>query len=123
MIDHILIQIEKTDLVSMCKVLDDDALNVSTHRPIVMHFELPHVEQIGSKASLRHRVKLRGVSRDMLVYSYFMLQQAIVQNISPRCRYRLGRLLPEAKPRAIACQVGICTEGKMFCTIACLSLK
>ena len=26
MIDHILIQIEKTDLVSMCKVLDDDAL-------------------------------------------------------------------------------------------------
>ena len=31
MIDHILIQIEKTDLVSMCKVLDDDALNVSTH--------------------------------------------------------------------------------------------
>ena len=66
MIDHILIQIEKTDLVSMCKVLDDDALNVSTHRPIVMRFELPHVEQIGSKASLRHRVKWRGVSRDML---------------------------------------------------------
>ena len=53
----VLIQIEKTDLVSMCKVLDDDALNVSTHRPIVMRFELPHVEQIGSKASLRHRVK------------------------------------------------------------------
>ena len=31
-----------------------------------MRFELPHVEQIGSKASLRHRVKWRGVSHDML---------------------------------------------------------
>ena len=41
-----------------------------------------------------------------------MLQQAKEQNISPRCSNRLGRLLPKAKPRAIACQVGICAEGE-----------
>ena len=45
MIDHMLIQSEKVDLISVCKILDDDALNVSTHRPFVMHIELPHAEQ------------------------------------------------------------------------------
>ena len=66
MIDHILIQIEKIDLVSTCNVLDDDALNVSTHRPIVMHIELPYVEQIASSTAFRRRVKWRGVGHEVL---------------------------------------------------------
>ena len=35
MIDHILLPIEKYDLVTSCEILDDDALNVSNHRPIL----------------------------------------------------------------------------------------
>ena len=66
MIDHILIQIEKIDLVSTCNVLDDDALNVSTHRPIVMHIELPYVEQIASSTAFRRRVRWRGVGHEVL---------------------------------------------------------
>ena len=34
MIDHILVQSERVDLVAECKILDDYALNVSTHRPV-----------------------------------------------------------------------------------------
>ena len=49
MIDHILVHNEKVDLVSVCKILDDDALNVSTHRPTVMHLNLPHAEQFLSE--------------------------------------------------------------------------
>ena len=53
------------------------------------------------------------------LYSYFMLQQAIVQNIFPEVQVPTRHAIP----RAIACRVGTCTEGKMFCTIACLSLE
>ena len=38
-VNHMLIQSEKVDFISVCKILDDDALNVSTHRPFVMHIE------------------------------------------------------------------------------------
>ena len=40
LIDHILIRMEKVDLVLTCKVPDDDTLNISSHRPILMHFEI-----------------------------------------------------------------------------------
>ena len=57
MIDHMIVQTEKVDLVSVCKILDDDELNVSTHRPIVMYLNLPHVEQFLSDVPCRKRVK------------------------------------------------------------------
>ena len=47
------------------------------------------------------------------LYSYFMLQQAIVQNIFPEVQVPTWH----ASPRAIVCQAGTCTEGKTFCTI------
>lgn len=44
MIDHILIPAEKVDIISVCKILDDEALNVSTHRPIFVQINFPHAE-------------------------------------------------------------------------------
>ena len=58
MIDHILIPVEKVDLISIC---DDDALNVSTHRPVYCHVNLPHAEQSTMLfPSVRHCVQWRG---------------------------------------------------------------
>ena len=50
LIDHILLPIEKVDLVSDCSILDDDALNVSNHRPVVctLNFPLMNVNDNGS---------------------------------------------------------------------------
>ena len=50
LIDHILLPIEKVDLVSDCSILDDDALNVSNHRPVVctLNFPLMNVYDNGS---------------------------------------------------------------------------
>ena len=67
MIDHILVQNEKVDLVSVCKILDDDALNVSTHRPIVMHLNLPHAEQFLSDVPCRRRVKWCKVNQEEII--------------------------------------------------------
>ena len=67
MIDHILVQNEKVDLVSVCQTLDDDALNVSTHRPIVMHLNLPHAEQFLSDVPCRRRVKWCKVNQEEII--------------------------------------------------------
>lgn len=67
MIDHILIPAEKVDLVSVCKILDDAALNVSTHRPILMHINFPYVEQIDFNISFRRSVKWRGIKQDDII--------------------------------------------------------
>lgn len=64
MIDHMLVPAENVDQVSVCKVLDDAALNVSTHRPIVMHMNSPHVEQIDSNMSIKRSVKWRGIEQN-----------------------------------------------------------
>ena len=64
MIDHILVPAENVDQVSVCKVLDDAALNVSTHRPIIMHMNSPHVEQIDSNMSIKRSVKWRGIEQN-----------------------------------------------------------
>ena len=42
-IDHILVPYEKSDLISSCYIPDDCSLNVSTHRPILCSFQLPHI--------------------------------------------------------------------------------
>ena len=41
LIDHIILPVEKVDLVIDCSILDDDSLNVSNHRPIVCTVKLP----------------------------------------------------------------------------------
>ena len=66
MIDHILLQVEKVDLVSECSILDDDALNVSNHRPIYCHSSFPHVEQAESGLSVRRSVNWRCAKSDNL---------------------------------------------------------
>ena len=40
-IDHILVACEKMDLVTTCFIPDDNALNVSSHRPIICSFPVP----------------------------------------------------------------------------------
>ena len=67
MIDHMIVQTEKVDLVSVCKILDDDALNVSTHRPIVMYLNLPHVEQFPSDVPSKKRVKWSKVNQEEIL--------------------------------------------------------
>ena len=44
MIDHILVPSEDVDLISECRILDDDALNVSNHIPVFCCIMCPHVE-------------------------------------------------------------------------------
>ena len=67
MIDHILIPVEKVDLISICEILDDDALNVSTHRPVYCHVNLPHAEQSRKPfPSVRHCVQWRGAKSDAI---------------------------------------------------------
>ena len=43
LIDHIILPVEKVDLVIDCSILDDDSLNVSNHRPIVCTIKLPTI--------------------------------------------------------------------------------
>lgn len=46
MVDHIPFPVEKVHLISCCVILGDDALNVSDHRLICCHVNLPHAERI-----------------------------------------------------------------------------
>ena len=41
LIDHIIIPSEHSDIVVSCEILDDDALNVSNHRPLLCKLNLP----------------------------------------------------------------------------------
>ena len=59
MIDHILVPSEKVDLVAECKVLDDDALNVSNHRPVYCRIIFPHVEQTDPILNVKRSVQWR----------------------------------------------------------------
>ena len=59
MIDHILVPSEKVDLLSECRVLDDDALNVSNHRPVYCLVMFPHAEQTESILNVMRSVHWR----------------------------------------------------------------
>ena len=48
-IDHILIPVELLDILSSCTILDDNALNVSSHRPIVCNIQFPLAERTDSR--------------------------------------------------------------------------
>ena len=51
LIDHILVPVELLDIFSSCTVLDDNALNVSSHRPIVCNMRLPLADQTDCRHS------------------------------------------------------------------------
>ncbi len=42
LIDHICLPVEKQDCIVYCRILDDNCLNVSNHRPVVCSLKLPH---------------------------------------------------------------------------------
>ena len=44
LIDHILFQIENVQLLSSCEICEDDALNVSRHRPIMTKLCIPNLD-------------------------------------------------------------------------------
>lgn len=62
MIDHVLIPVEKLDLICSCEILDDDSLNVSSHRPILCNFVLPNCDQSFYYSQNEHGVNWRKIS-------------------------------------------------------------
>ena len=67
MIDHILVPTEKVDLVTECRILDDDALNVSNHRPVCCLILFPHAEQTDLILSVRKSVHWRRAKPEEIV--------------------------------------------------------
>ena len=61
MIDHIALPAEYVDTVRVCHILDDGALNVSTHRPIFCDLDLPHAGQadLGLQIDTKYSIKWR----------------------------------------------------------------
>ena len=86
MIDHILLPIEKYDLVTSCEILDDDALNVSNHRPICCHVNLSHAEETTTAApSVRKRVQWRVAKpEDILNYREGVENQCVSKQMHSR---------------------------------------
>ena len=56
MIDHIAVQSECVNYISNCCILDDDCLNVSSDRPIIMTWKCS-VESLTTASSLHRPVK------------------------------------------------------------------
>lgn len=54
LIDHFLIPIEKVDLVKVCSILEDDALNTSRHRPIYCALQFPLIDLSRMDISIHH---------------------------------------------------------------------
>ena len=79
MIDHILLPNEKYDFVTSCEILDDDALNVSNHRPICCHVNLSHAEETTTAApSVRKSVQWRVAKpEDILNYRESVENQCV----------------------------------------------
>ena len=86
MIDHILLPIEKYDLVTSCEILDDDALNVSNHRPICCHVNLSHAEETTMAApSVRKSVQWRVAKpEDILNYRESVENQCVSKQMHSR---------------------------------------
>ena len=57
LIDHIIVPIEKIDMIKYCEILDDGALNVSNHRPIFCQMVIPQVYENQSIQSESRRIK------------------------------------------------------------------
>ena len=58
LIDHIIMPIEKVDIVTYCEFLDDGSLNVSNHRPVFCQIVLPPVfENTCSQSESPRRIK------------------------------------------------------------------
>ena len=62
MIDHIAIPKECVDTISDCLILSDDALTVSTHRPVLYSLKFTHAEQTDIRSTdITYPIKWRCV--------------------------------------------------------------
>lgn len=70
LIDHIILPIEKQDLILQCEILDDDALNVSAHRPIFCSVRTLVAQADSFRSFFSNTVRWRCVkSRELNCYS------------------------------------------------------
>ena len=67
MIDHILVLTEKVDLVTECRTLNNDVLNVSNHRPVCCQILMLHAEQTYLILSVRKSVHWRRTKPEEIV--------------------------------------------------------
>ena len=66
-LDHIFIPVAKVDLDYVCEIFDDDALNVSTHRPVFCQVDLLHVKRSSkSFPSVKNCVQWRRPTSDSI---------------------------------------------------------
>ena len=56
LIDHILVPVECIDLIMSCHIIDDECINVSTHRPIVATLTVRAVEVREQVLHFRHKL-------------------------------------------------------------------
>ena len=66
LIDHILIQSQYQDLINKCCVLDDNCLNVSAHRPILVELSI-HIEKIPNQTCFKS-IKWNKVTPEQLAF-------------------------------------------------------
>ena len=57
LIDHIIVPSEHSDYVNFCEILEDNALNVSNHRPIICELKLPTVYHSENDIDIKPRLK------------------------------------------------------------------
>ena len=67
LIDHIIVSQELSCYIKYCKILDDNSINVSSHRPIVFNIQITLYEYISQNPVLT--VKWHTVSHEQL-YNY-----------------------------------------------------
>ena len=73
MIDHIIIPSEHYDYVLSCEILDDDALNVSNHRPLFCKFQLPILSHSTNDVHVKPRLKwAKATSKSLIEYESFL---------------------------------------------------
>ena len=78
MIDHILVPSEDVDLISECRILDDDALNVSNHRPVFCCIMCPHVEPTVPVLNINKSIQWRNVKPQQI--------ENFRENLDIKCR-------------------------------------
>ena len=73
LIDHIIMPYETKDIIISCEILEDNAINVSTHRPIVCEITMPLFDNISQDTKSTPRLKWSKASVSNLnEFEYFM---------------------------------------------------
>ena len=82
LIDHIVLPIEIVDTVLRCRILDDNCLNVSSHRPIVVSLRIPSVSAQCCNSSFRP-VKWGKIQNEVLQSYTQVLSLVLSENHAP----------------------------------------